>query len=278
MPRAVLSLCLLGVIAVSSSRAAERTADKAGYTLVNPTPEALMRELTTDRPDTTESPFTVDAGHAQLELDFASYTHNRLEGVRTRELALMPFNLRLGLRHNWEMALAFDPFIEQRERLRGEAESRTRGVGDTTLRTKFNFWGNDGGSTAFGLIADVKLPPAARALSNGKVEGALILPFAFELAAGWDAGANTSLAAEHDGRRCRSIWANTFTVSHGLVENVSAFGEITSSTGDGPHVCTFDTGVAWRLGRDAQLDAGVNLGISRSAPDVRWFTGLSRRF
>ena len=44
-------------------------ADKSVYHLFHPTPFALMRELNTDRPDKTESPFTVDAGHYQIELD-----------------------------------------------------------------------------------------------------------------------------------------------------------------------------------------------------------------
>ena len=37
--------------------------DKSSYNLFNPVPENLMRDLSPDRPDVTESPFTVDAGH-----------------------------------------------------------------------------------------------------------------------------------------------------------------------------------------------------------------------
>lgn len=47
--------------------------DKRQFTLFNPTPDKLMREMSTDRPDTTESPYTVDAGHFQFELDLAEY-------------------------------------------------------------------------------------------------------------------------------------------------------------------------------------------------------------
>ena len=48
--------------------------DKSSYTIFNPVPRDLMRELTPDRPDKTESPYTVDAGHFQLEMDFANFT------------------------------------------------------------------------------------------------------------------------------------------------------------------------------------------------------------
>jgi hypothetical protein len=45
--------------------AATGPADKSAFSLFNPTPRELMREMSTDRPDTTESPYTVDAGHFQ---------------------------------------------------------------------------------------------------------------------------------------------------------------------------------------------------------------------
>src|SRR5213594_318437 len=50
--------------------------DKSSYTIFNPVPHDLMRELSPDRPDKTESPYTVDAGHFQLEMDFVNYTHD----------------------------------------------------------------------------------------------------------------------------------------------------------------------------------------------------------
>src|SRR5690606_6853586 len=47
--------------------------DKSFYTLANPTPDRLLRDLTTDRPDMTESPFTVDAGRVQTETNLFGY-------------------------------------------------------------------------------------------------------------------------------------------------------------------------------------------------------------
>jgi len=47
---------------------------KSGYTLFNPTPPELMREMLTDRPDKTEALILVDAGHFQIEADVLNYT------------------------------------------------------------------------------------------------------------------------------------------------------------------------------------------------------------
>ncbi len=42
--------------------------DKSQYSLFNPTPRELWRPLSADRPDFTESPYTVDASAVQLEM------------------------------------------------------------------------------------------------------------------------------------------------------------------------------------------------------------------
>ena len=58
--------------------------DKSGYNLFNPVPENLLRDLSPDRPDATESPYTVDAGHYQLEMDFANFTSTKRAAPRPR--------------------------------------------------------------------------------------------------------------------------------------------------------------------------------------------------
>jgi hypothetical protein len=74
---------LLGLITpVALTDAAEDLGNKSRYNLFNPTPEKLLRELASDRPDQTEGPTTVDAGHWQFEMDFATFTYNRSLGRR----------------------------------------------------------------------------------------------------------------------------------------------------------------------------------------------------
>ena len=72
-------------------------ADKSAYTLFHPTPTAELRELSTDRPDQTESAHTVDAGHWQIESDLVNYTSDRDQSgggdVRTKDLSLATLNL-----------------------------------------------------------------------------------------------------------------------------------------------------------------------------------------
>lgn len=273
------ALGLIGVTVPAAAPAAAEQAAKSAYTFFNPTPDKLLRELATDRPDATESPFTVDAGRVQLEMDFANLTRNRLDGVRTTAWEVAPFNLRLGLTQHLELGVFVTPWQRETERPRfGPGEKRS-GFGDTTLRGKLNLGGNEGGPFAWGLIADLKLPTASGGFSIGKCEGALTRPVAFELGGGWGGGAMTFVELRYTGGgHYRVVWGNSLTVGHDITEKLGGFAELTSLAGDAAHVATFNCGLTYSLARDVQLDGGVNLGVSRNAPDAQFFAGISRRF
>ena len=61
----LLSLSILGAAAQETNSVLP---DKSSYNLFNPTPDQYMREMSPDRPDKTDSPFSVDAVNLQLEI------------------------------------------------------------------------------------------------------------------------------------------------------------------------------------------------------------------
>jgi len=129
----------------------------------------MMRELNTDRPDKTESPYTVDAGHTQVEMDLVSYSYDRRnpehEARRVQELNFLNTNFKIGLLNNLDVQIVSENFLWVREEdLDADRADETTGVGDTTLRLKLNVWGNDGGKTAFGVMPFVTLPTASEDL------------------------------------------------------------------------------------------------------------------
>lgn len=138
--------------------------------------------------------------------------------------------------------------------------------------------GNNGGATAFGMFADLKLPTAADGLGNNKVEGGVTFPIAYELGDGWAGAAMTSIQAYCTDRGCRPVWLNTITFAHAIGRDVGGFLEVTSSAGDGSHQATFNCGLTYRTGANTQFDCGLNIGISKAAPDLMVFVGLSRRY
>lgn len=237
------------------------------------------REMSTDRPDATESPFTLEPGRAQLEMSFATYERDRQGGTRTAAWEAAPFNLRFGLTRNTEAGFFVVPYQRVTGQPRGEPRSSLGGRGDFTARTKWNLRGNAGGDFGAGVILDVTLPTAPRRFGPRKVEAALTLPTAFEIGRGWSGGAMTSIQAVRAGEgRHRAVWFNTVTAGHDLTADLGGFAELASTTGDGAHVLTFNCGLTRRLNDNLQLDGGINVGITRTAPDLLLFAGMSRRF
>ena len=72
--------------------------DSARFSWLKPVPLTRLRELQPDRPGVTESPFTVDAGHLQVEMDALRLINSgRGNDDRTRELHVAYTVLKLGL-------------------------------------------------------------------------------------------------------------------------------------------------------------------------------------
>jgi len=262
-------------------------ADKSNYTLLAPTPKELMRELSTDRPDQTESPYTVDAGHFQVEMDFLNFTSDRDTSagtdVRTRDLVVAPVNLKVGLLNHVDFQLMVDPYVrtktEDRNARTSEAAS---GFGDIVTRLKVNLWGNDGGSTAFAIMPFVKWPLSSSAVRNGETEGGVIFVLGYELPGGWGSAVMTEVDFVSDGLGGHDTeFLNSITFAHDIAKNLGGYIELVAVTGNAPGFRwqgQLDFGLTYAVSADTQLDLGCNFGITRSAPDYQPFIGLSRRF
>ena len=262
--------------------------DKSRYHLFHPTPREYLREMVTDRPDKTESPYTVDAGHVQIEMDLFSYTHDHdtAQGANTRvdSWAIAPINFKMGLcnRADFQVLLVTYNRVRTEDRLSGTVAVR-RGFGDVTPRLKMNFWGNDGGPTAFGMMPFVKLPANQDSLGNNAVEGGVIFPLALALPRGFGLGVMTEcdIARTQSGRGYHSEFVNSITLGHDIVGRLAGYFEffsVVSTERDSRWVGTVDMGLTYGLTENVQLDAGVNIGVTRSAEDINPFLGLSIRF
>jgi hypothetical protein len=258
-------------------------ADKTQYHLFNPTPRELLRPLTTDRPDVTESPITVDAGRFQVEMDIVNYTRDSEGGVRSESFVAGSLNLKAGLLHNVDLQVIVDSYVRERTRVAPGPATTADGFGDITTRLKINLWGNDGGATALGVMPFLKVPTASDGLGNNSVEGGLIVPFAFELPAGWSAGvmAEFDFLKNSTGDGYHTEFLNTVSLGRDIVGDLAGYVEFVS-------VVTTETGADWRgflslgltygLCPNSQLDLGVIVGLNRAAEDVNPFLGFSFRY
>jgi Putative MetA-pathway of phenol degradation len=258
--------------------------DKSGCNLFNPTPLELMRELSPDRPDKTESPYTVDAGHFQLEMDFANYTEDNADGVRTEAWNVAPVNFKVGVLNNVDVQFILDDYLHIRTVYHVPGTTTTQsGFGDFTTRVKINLWGNDGGPTAFGVMPFVKFPTNTDHLGNDAVEGGVIFPAAVKLPGDWDMGLETAatfLRNQANGNY-HEEFANMVTFDHSIVGKLSGYCEFFSSVsaerGAG-WVGTVDVGLEYLVNENVQLDCGCNIGVTRAADNVNPFAGITVRY
>ena len=280
----LLALAASGCVTV----AGDNQPDKSDYTLFRPVPRDQMREMTTDRPDKTESPYTVDAGHFQIEADILNYSYDRhnsaFADTRVETVSIAPVNLKAGLCNNVDFQLIVETYssIRIHDRATGVVDTR-RGFGDVIPRLKWNLWGNDHGTTALALMPFAKLPTNQDDLGNNAVEGGLIVPLAVALPHRWSLGAMTELDVNRDqlGGGHHAEFINSITFGHDVVGKLAGYVEFFSSVSmesGSEWVGTIDLGLTYGLTDAIQLDAGVNLGVTRSADDVNPFLGVAWRF
>jgi len=141
-------------------QAASPAPDKSQYTLFNPTPVDLRRAYNTDRPSKTDSPFTIDAGVFQIESDVANWQQDYENGVRTRTWIIPgSTNFKLGLTNWMDLQILPQFYVNTRTSGLGFGKPTERdGFGDTTVRLKINFLGNDGDKLVIGFLSSVKIP------------------------------------------------------------------------------------------------------------------------
>lgn len=258
---------------------------KSAYSAFNRTPESLLRDLSTDRPDLTESPYSVDAGWWQLEMDVVARTreHDKSGGndITGTALSFANINLKIGLTSRIDLQTVIESYtrVKVKDNTTG-TEASISGFGDITSRLKINLWGNEGGGSAFALMPFIKWPTNQHGLGNKSVEGGLILPYARDLPGGWGLGVMTEIdiVRNETDTGYAADWLNTITVSHDLTEKLGCYLELTHLTTRGPSIATFDCGLTYGVTKHTQLDAGVNLGLTRATEDATIFLGLSVRF
>lgn len=265
--------------------------DKSRYNLFNPVPKDQMREMDLDRPDKTNSPTTIDAGHFQLESTLADYFRERDAASHTRTAGWnfgLP-NMRLGVLNDLELNTSLNYcYTEERtvDRATGQV-SHQRGLGDTIVGGKYNFFGNDGEDhlwkTVLAIQPQFKIPTAHDGLGNGKPELLAIIPFSltlpqeFSLALqptpGWErSSANTGYVTS---------FQSTVELSHSLVKNLDAYVEHWFRVSTEKHQkgqSTVDFGTIYHLTPNLTVDTAINLGLNQASRRVEWISGVTLRF
>lgn len=268
---------LLAALAAPSAFAAEPLVADGGTA-------PALRDLAPDRPDTTESPITVDQGHWQLEASLATFSRDKdkASGDKVKAWSFPDLNLKYGVTAYDDVQLVFSAWAVEDVKS-GGATDHTEGVPDVTVRWKHNFWGNDGGETAFALMPFLSIPSGSE-LSSDHVEGGLIAPLGWTPAWAEERGMGFAFMLEGD-----VVWdaedtdydfvlVHTATCGFDVAGPVGAFVEyIGEAPSDGDYTARFSCGVTCSVDENLLLDVGARIGLNDAAEDLALFTGFTLR-
>jgi hypothetical protein len=271
---------------------ATRAPDKDQYTLFNPTPPDQMRGMDMDRPDKTNTPHTIDAGHVQIETGFFDYVYyrNRYQGAdsRTDSVNFGQFDFRLGLLNNLEFNAVVDSYAYyQTKDYAANQTVRQNGFGDTTIGGKLNLWGNDTGdqtgATALAIQPQLKIPTAREAIGNGHPELFVIIPFSYNAAPNLQVNFQSTPSWERstDNTSYVAGWAQTAEIDYSFTDKFDMYLEYWAHVTTERHQeaqQTLDIGAKYALTNNLVLDTALDFGLNKASPNIEWVAGVSFRF
>jgi hypothetical protein len=261
------------------------------YSLFAPTPISQLRDMDTDRPNITNTPHTVDAGHCQIETGVIDYTYYRERSpgtdIQSDELSIGQFNLRVGILPNLELNVEVDTYETNRaEDYSIRTASRASGPGDTVLGGKLNLWGNkeddSAGYTALAIQPQFKFPTGRNGLGNGRFEFSVAVPFLTNLPSDFHLGLQIEASMERNSNNTGYVAGipSSISLDRVVLGSLDVYVEYANELTSEKHVTapqTLDLGGTYPLGKNIILDAGINIGLNRSTPNIEALAGISFR-
>lgn len=271
---------------------ATQRVDKSQYTLFHPTPADQMREMDTDRPNVTNTPHTIDAGHLQLETGLIDYSyfrqHSAGASARNDDFSFGQFNFRLGVLNNLELNAAIDALELDRTHGGNPSKSSTSAsFGDTVFGAKVNLWGNETGDdaweSALAIQPQLKFPTARDSVGNGRFEGSVAAPFLLNLPKAFHFSYQPGLLYERNTKNTGYVagFENAASIDRVVFRNLDLYLEyacfVTTERHTEP-VQLIDFGGVYQLTENLVLDTGLTFGLNRASTNFELTAGISLRF
>lgn len=236
--------------------------------------------IITDRPDFVESSDVVGLGRQQVEVGL-SLDSTSDQGVTVRNFTT-PTLLRLGLGRTWEARIETDGLVHTR--VTGpEFSDSDSGVSDASVGVKFHLQDGGEGKPGVALLLHADLPSGSPAFRGEGVRPSIRMVGEWELSDTTSLGVMPGVVFDRNEQHhfTSGILAATYGVqlnqaTHGFVEVAGQ--QLLVKDEDGGNVITFDTGMSYLLDNETQVDASLNLGLTRQSPDWTIGVGFAHRF
>ena len=255
------------------------------YSILNPLPKDKMRSMTTARPSKSDYSYTIDSGHFQIETSFYSFDKTKTTDSKTTNKSLLNSTaLRIGLTQSLEAEIIATPIIwrKQQDHL-NQTSDNVKGFSDTTLRLKYNFFGNDSGNFSIAAIPFIKIPTNSNNLSNDHHEGGISLPMELALENGYSLTYNpqTLILKNSETQNYKAVFVNIIAIGKSLTNELSGFVEYYHSQiaeNNNYFQQTLDFGLVYSLSENITIDSAINFGLSNHSADIEMLLGGAYRF
>ena len=233
--------------------------------------------LITDRPDQTESAFSVPLGYMQFEAGWG-FSHSEDGGVRLGTHTVPGALARIGLGHGIEARIGFAGWSRENRDAGGGGTMIFTGVGDLDIGLKYQLAEALGLRPDIAFIGTVTLPTGGAEFGSERAEPSVRLVFANQLSdrvgLGYNVGATWSSVDAGGATRTLMDALYTVVLGFGVTDRIGAFAESfgTLAVSDGAtseHL--LDGGFTILLRDNLQLDMSAGVGLTRAADD--WFLG-----
>jgi hypothetical protein len=228
-------------------------------------------ELSTDRPDFTESTDIVPAGLVQIESGLLlSVYRSAAERIRTLSGPL-PL-VRIGAGKRWELRFGTDGLVRTTV-LSAAGPHPTSGLSDAGIGVKVNLLRAGRLLPAISIIPAVSIPVGAEAYSSSHFDPSMKFALSHALPRGWGVGGNWNIGTTvvQDSRKMER--AASISASHHLRGGWNGYCELyrLMPADDSGH-WVMNSGVTRALGGNAQFDLAI--GRSAKVSDPGWFIGV----
>jgi hypothetical protein len=229
--------------------------------------------IDTDRPDQTESAFTVPKYYFQAELGFNIEKDHHLSTI-VHPTALWKY----GLGKRIELRLITQVNTIERPMLIPAGNDFITGILPVEAGAKISLWEEKKGLPKTSLIFHVAMPKvASKKFQSGKWAPNFRLTMQNSLSDKVALGYN--LGAEWDGESNTPYWIYTFAPGFNIGEKwyayIEAFGAFRKHE---PAQNSLDGGLAYYVSNNVKFDISAGVGISEAAPDHYIALGFSFRF
>ncbi|MGW8179584.1 MAG: transporter, partial [bacterium] len=239
--------------------------------------QTKVPELTTDRPDRTESSAVVPKGFIQAELGW-EFARDQIAELRTDKQQFPATLIRLGIFSRAEFRFEWEGGFWEKNMLSGERQT-SNGPGDNGIGTKVFLWEECEWIPESALITGVSLPTGKDGFSTERFDPFVRLAMSNQLTERLGLGYNVAVDWESfletsSDRDTRPSFAYSVVLGIALNGRSSIFVEIFGRApvhSSGTSRISADTGFTYLVLGNLQFDMSTGMGLSSSAPD--WFLG-----